>query len=1096
MKIENTLNTKIVALAITLCVSTGLFFSIYSFYQDRDYSYQIKLNHLLLSHKNFEKNLKESINNIESDLKFITQITPIDLTLNKSERTQILEKRMNTDKRIYSMYLLSQSEYKSQFDYLSYVVKPLSVPTDLTDLKYSFHHLNDGNTPKILYNSIIQFESQYYILSQADITDIFEDFKNNLENKASLSFYFKKSFIFGTPHNLQQMEQLSPIDLNELTIDNFVYDGSNPLLYIHHAIKLNREDVIHVYSAINLKSLIADIQNEFNNNLLLLIVLSLISIFVTILITQNIVRPLHQLISLSSKINATDDEFENTDDIERISNTLHHLSEELLKTNQLLSTQKMALDSAAIVAETDSEGRITYVNDNFLLISGYEKEELIGKDHRIINSGFHPKSFYKELWETIQSGEVWKGEIKNKAKDGSYYWVNTTIFPYTNDNNEIIKYVAIRFDISERKLFEQELVKSQEKTEEAVKAKSVFLANMSHEIRTPLNTILGISDVLSEINTSPEQQAHIRSLRKSGETLLHIVNEILDISKIESGQLQFENTEFSHIQLFEEVIDMMSLKGQTPEVEYILDIDPNIPDTLIGDSYKIRQVLINLLGNSSKFTKKGFILLKSKLLKTDPLSNTLSIAITVRDTGRGIEEDALSHIFESYSQADLSISKSFGGTGLGLTIVKQIVDGMEGSIAVNSDLGKGSIFTINLTLPYSLDKTFNDFSIVKEKRILLLDSNKKSSSIFENFLNYHMAKEIKVINNSFLIFKFLEHNPINHFDYIFVDQGLVYDGKPVLKHLKSLYPQKTNSCVAIIDYLNGENLKQLQTHGSGLFITRPIKPTEVLHIFNQITNKMNQENLLIVDDEVQILEVMKDIFSDMNMNIFLAENAEDALKIVSHNKIKGIISDLNLPGKSGLELYQNIQKNYGDIPFIMLSAFLTPDIRHIADSLHIKKLIDKPFDIDYLRGAVEKMMETPISENKATSQSLPNQHKLKILIADDSEDNQNLMRVYMKDSGHDLFFVNNGRDAYNKVINNEFDIVFMDIQMPVMNGIDATQKIRNYEKSHDLNQTTIIALTANVLNKCTNPIFNDYLTKPIKKETITSCINGLSSKAA
>ena len=389
-------------------------------------------------------------------------------------------------------------------------------------------------------------------------------------------------------------------------------------------------------------------------------------------------------------------------------------------------------------------------------------------------------------------------------------------------------------------------------------------------------------------------------------------------------------------------------------------------------------------------------------------------------------------------------------------------------------------------------------SIIKDKSILILDTHAKHSKTLERFLIFHKAKEVNVIDEHNSILAFLEEGEIEKYDYVFVDIKLETHKKNMLKYLKSKIPQKKNSFVAIIDSLNSFNLEQLKKHGSGLFISRPIKPTEILHTFEEISNQLKQENLLVVDDEIEILNLMREIFSDMNLNIYLAHDAEEAIHILNNNKIKGIVSDFNLPGKNGLEFYQKVHNDFGEIPFIILSAFLTSDIRKSAHDLHIKQLIDKPFDIEYLKGAVEKMMTQP--KKVQESSLLPinrNENFYKILIADDSEDNRRLMEIYLKDLECNLIFVDNGKDAVHKVLNNhDIDLVFMDIQMPIMNGIDATLEIRNYEKENNLKHIPIIALTANVLNEQNNTHFTRYLTKPIKKETVINCIDGVTKKVA
>ena len=245
---------------------------------------------------------------------------------------------------------------------------------------------------------------------------------------------------------------------------------------------------------------------------------------------------------------------------------LRQLEEQMTKDIETLAEFKAALDEHAIVAITDARGKITYVNDKFCTISKYAREELIGQDHRIVNSGYHPKAFIRELWQTIASGRVWKGEIKNQAKDGSFYWVDTTIIPFLDEHGKPYQHIAIRADITEQKSGEERILQLNtdlrrhaaqleaatvharqmaKRAEEANASKSEFLAGMSHELRTPMNGVLGMLGLLTDTPLAPVQQEYVDTAQKSAEDLLVIINDILDFSKIEAGKMTIEPQPFN-----------------------------------------------------------------------------------------------------------------------------------------------------------------------------------------------------------------------------------------------------------------------------------------------------------------------------------------------------------------------------------------------------------------------------------------------------------------------------------------------------------------------------------------------------------------------
>ena len=372
-------------------------------------------------------------------------------------------------------------------------------------------------------------------------------------------------------------------------------------------------------------------------------------------------------------------------------------SRKIERTLEELNEQRFALAHHAIVAITDVKGTILYANDKFAEISGYSVSEIIGKNHRILNSGFHSLDFFREMYLWISKGIVWKGEICNKAKDGHLYWVDTTIAPFKGDDGKIERYIAIRTDITERKLYETNLLKAKEEAETAARAKSEFLASMSHEIRTPMNGVLGMLGLLLRGSLDTVQQHRAQLAQSSALSLLTLINDILDFSKIEAGKMEVDEIEFNLPIMLGEFVESMAHRAQEKDLELILDVTRIKHNSVRGDPGRIRQILNNLVGNAIKFTEAGGdIVLKAEL---EPVSATTAQFIcSVKDTGIGIPENKLNHIFDSFTQVDTSTTRKFGGTGLGLAIVKQLSQLQGGDVEVTSTLGKGSCFKFNIQL--------------------------------------------------------------------------------------------------------------------------------------------------------------------------------------------------------------------------------------------------------------------------------------------------------------------------------------------------------------------------------------------------------------
>ncbi len=357
--------------------------------------------------------------------------------------------------------------------------------------------------------------------------------------------------------------------------------------------------------------------------------------------------------------------------------------------------QRDALDQHAIVSITDPQGKIQLANNHFCTISGYTHKELIGQPHRIINSGYHPPAFWNNFWKTIGAGNVWHGEICNRAKNGSHYWVDATVVPFHDAQGEINRFVAIRTDITARKNAERELLEVRKVAETANKSQSELLAGMSHEIHIPMNAVLGFTTLLATTPLSEKQRSFVESIQLSGQNLLTIINDILDYSKIEAGKLEVERREVDATQTIIIVVKTLSLQAEKKSLTLSHHYLPGTPPLITADPTRVRQVLIKLVGNALKFTQHGGVTLATESVIVAGLPH---LRFNVTDTGIGLSPAQQAKLFSKFTRAKASTTREFGGTGLGLAISQRLVELMGGEIGVISKESQGSTFWFTLPL--------------------------------------------------------------------------------------------------------------------------------------------------------------------------------------------------------------------------------------------------------------------------------------------------------------------------------------------------------------------------------------------------------------
>lgn len=525
---------------------------------------------------------------------------------------------------------------------------------------------------------------------------------------------------------------------------------------------------------------------------------------------------------------------------------------------------------------------------------------------------------------------------------------------------------------------EKDLIETRTQAEEASKAKTFFLAKMSHEIRTPLNAIIGMADLLTETQLSPDQKRYVEIFERSGNTLLSIVNDILDFAKIERGEVTLIQESFHLVDTVESVIQLLSVKAYEKHLDIGCYVSPRCPEWLTGDAQRFRQILMNLVGNAVKFTHYGEVFVHVEAKESDAAGN-VELEVSICDTGIGIPIERIDSVFEQFRQAEASIGRKYGGTGLGLAICKQLVELMGGHIYVTSELGKGSVFKFEIPfLPEakSEEVSRHDFVAPKlnGKKIIVVDSNPSQRRVLERYLK-HWGADV-----------------------------------------------------------------------------------ESYESFDELTPKTSfeQQNFFLCDLE--------------RLPLSMKQLLQQLLKFEGSHVIPiAIRSPLS-------RVSENLQKELG-IEFFVLKPIQRKELARVFLSLEQDnvELIQKPKKIQ-----PDPFLNWPMGPPK-------------ILLAEDSPENKVILKSYLKDLNLNLDFAENGEVAYVKRKEENYDVILMDLDMPVKDGYQAFEDIRQWEKENRKPASLVIALTAYAFGaereKCMKMGFNGYLTKPIRKRELIEALH-------
>ncbi len=528
------------------------------------------------------------------------------------------------------------------------------------------------------------------------------------------------------------------------------------------------------------------------------------------------------------------------DEVVFLEKSLKALISELLQSKRQASEHNDFLNAATIFFETDVKGNIKYANKYFLDFYGYQISEVLQNNISIIGSGAHDEKFWHSFWRTISSGHIWKGKIKNQSKSGKSCYLDSTVMPKKDPSGKIVGYICVSFDITKEVEARKRISKERKRAENAEQAKSIFLANMSHEIRTPMNGIIGFAQILKDEVKDKDTKEYISIIEKCGNSLLEIINNILDISKIEAGKLKIQKTDVNLKSSIKSRTAIFKNEAEKKGVELELMMDPQIPNTITTDETKILQIISNLLNNAIKFTDDGKINIDIYL--NEIKGAKLDIGIRVSDTGIGMRPNDLLNLFSEFYQADVSSSKTYVGTGLGLSITKKLVELLGGKIHVESVYGKGSIFTLNFKCSVanspeiSIDTVITSNLTTTPLNILVVDDNEINKIIISKYLTKDGHCVDSVIEGEEALKK-LEQKTYNVIVMDCFMPGM--DGFSTTKRIVEQYKEQRPYIIAHSASVSQSHIQKCYQAGMDFFLPKPFKENELNKILTQIEKKLN-----------------------------------------------------------------------------------------------------------------------------------------------------------------------------------------------------------------------------------------------------------------
>jgi PAS domain S-box-containing protein len=642
----------------------------------------------------------------------------------------------------------------------------------------------------------------------------------------------------------------------------------------------------------------------------------------------------------------------------------------------------------------DQSGRISFWNHAIERILGYTSTEAVGQNlHQfIVPSRYHDAhhAAFPAFQQTGQGNVIGKTlDLHARRKDGDEISVQLSLSAiHMHDGWHSIGIIR---DNTRQKQYEQEIIAARDMAEEAARTKSEFLANMSHEIRTPMNAIIGFSNLVLKTEMTQKQRDYIGKIDSSATSLLGIVNDILDFSKIEAGKLDLESVAFKLDQVMNQIVAMISVGAAKKNIELLSTIARDVPRDLMGDPMRLGQILINLANNAVKFTEKGHILIRVELV--DKTDEEARIRFTVSDTGIGMTTEQMGKLFTAFSQADSSVTRKYGGTGLGLTISKRLVNMMDGEIHVESEYGVGSRFIFTAAFRRTGEQKENvtyDYQKFSSLRVLVVDDNEMAREILKEQIRAFGMHAVAVDSGKAALLELERACAADPYDLILMDWRMPeMDG---LETTRIIIEDKllahTPVTIMVSAFGREEVFQKARKMGVNAFLMKPINQSLLFETIMQAFGVQGEKSImqahdagteseypdvlkgariLLAEDNALNQEVATEILKSFGIAVDIASNGKEAVEAVASSGYDMVLMDVQMPVMGGYEATRLIrgEERFIGLPIIAMTAHAMKGVREDCLAAGMNDYVSKPIDPAHLFATIRKWLKQGLSEEEA-----------------------------------------------------------------------------------------------------------------------------------